>query len=441
MTRFERATRDTFSALSAYNYRLFFFGQLVSVSGTWMQSIAQAWLVLELSGSGALLGLVTACQFLPMLVLGPFAGVVADRVDTRRLLVLTQSLAATLALVLGALTVTGAVRLWMVFVLALGLGLVNAFDMPGRQTFVLEMVGRDRLTNAVSLNSIVMNTGRLLGPAVAGAVIAAWGLGVCFVANGISYLAAIVALLVMRPHELLVGPKSERRRGQLAEGLRYVWSTPALRVPLLLMIAIGTLTYEFQVSLPLLAKDTFGTGAAGYGLLQSAMSLGAIVGGLGLAARARPTHRRLGLAAVGFGVATGALALAPSYGTALLLLVVVGAASILFITLANSTLQPTADPAMRSRVIALYGVAFLGSTPIGGPIVGWVGQVLGPRWGLALGAAAALIAAAACWRSLVRQHVLEPATVGAAAEELEPTALDEGGPAPTPTPAPAPVAP
>ena len=304
---------------------------------------------------------------------------------------------------------TGVVRLWMVFALALGLGLVNAFDMPGRQTFVLEMVGRDRLTNAVSLNSIVMNTGRLLGPAVAGAVIATWGLGVCFLANAASYLGAIAALLTMRRHELLVGPRTERRRGQLVEGLRYVWSTPALRVPLLLMIAIGTLTYEFQVSLPLLAKDTFGTGAAGYGLLQSAMSLGAIVGGLGLAARARPTHRRLGLAAVGFGLATGALALAPGYGTALVLLVVVGAASIMFITLANSTLQLTADPAMRSRVIALYGVAFLGSTPIGGPIVGWVGQVLGARWSLALGAAAALVAAAACWRSLARQHVLEPA--------------------------------
>jgi MFS family permease len=403
MTRIERLSRDTFRALAVRNYRLFFSAQLVSVSGTWMQGLAQAWLVLQLSGSGVALGLVTAAQFVPMLVLGPWAGVVADRVDKRRFLLLTQAVAALLALALGVLTATGRVELWMVFVLAFGLGLVNAFDMPARQAFVFEMVGPDRLTNAVSLNSIVMNAGRLVGPALGGLLIGTVGLAACFLLNAASYLAPLVALAAMRPSELHRRPPTERGPGQLREGLRYVWGHDGLRVPLLLMAVIGTLAYEFQVSLPLLARFTFDSGAGGYGLLLSAMSLGAVVGGLAFAARATPSHVRLGRAGLVFGALVLTASLMPSLAATAVVLPLVGAASIAFITLANATLQLTAAPEMRGRVIALYGVAFLGTTPVGGPIVGWVGEVVGPRAALGIGGVAALVATAVAWRSLRAQ--------------------------------------
>jgi MFS family permease len=417
VTRVERLSRDTFRALGVRNYRLFFGAQLVSVSGTWMQSLAQAWLVLQLSGSGVALGLVTAAQFLPMLVLGPWAGVVADRVDKRRFLALTQAAAALLALTLGILTATGLVALWMVFVLAVGLGLVNAFDMPARQTFVFEMVGPDRLTNAVSLNSIVMNAGRLLGPALGGVLIATVGLAACFLLNAGSYLAPLIALAAMRTAELRRRPPTERRPGQLREGLRYVWGHDGLRVPLLLMAVIGTLAYEFQVSLPLLARFTFDAGAQGYGLLLAAMSLGAVVGGLAFATRATPSHVRLGVAGLVFGALILLASVMPTLAATAAVLPLVGAASIAFITLANATLQLTAAPEMRGRVIALYGVAFLGTTPVGGPIVGWVGEVAGPRAGLALGGVAALLATAVAWRSLQAQPPIALVTPSGAGGE------------------------
>ncbi|MCU0311074.1 MAG: MFS transporter [Acidimicrobiales bacterium] len=418
MTRLERGVRDTFSALAVRNFRLLFAGQVVSVTGTWMQMIAQSWLVLTLTGSAAVLGLVTALQFLPTLLLGPYAGVVADRVDKRRLLLVTQTLSGTLAITLGVLVATDVVQIWMVFVLAGALGLVGAVDMPARQSFTIEVVGPERLTNALSLNTITMNVGRLFGPAVAGLVISGWDLSVCFLANGLSFLAPTAALLAMRRDELNPTTPVPRAKGQLRDGLRYVWATPALRVPLLLMLVVGTLTYEFQVSLPVLARETFGVGAAGFGLLQSAMSIGAIVGGLLFATRATPTHRRMGLAAAGFGAVVLLLAVAPTYLSALMILPLVGAGSVLFLTLANSTLQLTADPQMRSRVIALYTVAFIGSTPIGGPIIGWIAQSFGARWALAVGGAAALLGAALAWRSLRHQTT---GTGRAAAPVVDPT--------------------
>ncbi|WP_208029542.1 MFS transporter [Rhabdothermincola sediminis] len=379
MTRVERATRHTFRALSARNYRLYIARQVVSVSGTWMQTVAQAWLVLRLTGSGVALGVTTALQFLPMLVLGPWAGVIADRSDKRRLLLATQSAAGSLALVLGVLTATGAVQLWMVFLLALGLGLVNAFDMPARQSFVYEMVGPEHLTNAVGLNSTVMNAGRLVGPAVGGVVIATLGLATCFLLNALSYAAVLAALAAMRAGELHRTEPVARQHGQLLEGLRYVWVTPALRTPLLMLAVIGTLTYEFQVSLPILATFTFGAGAEGYGALLSAMSAGAVIGGLVLAGRMTPSHRGVGRAAAAFGLLVLLASGMPTLTTTAVVMPLVGAASIAVITLTNATLQLTADPQMRARVIALYGVAFLGSTPIGGPIVGWLGETLGAR--------------------------------------------------------------
>ena len=411
MTRVLHVSRQTFRALEVRNYRLFFTGQVISVSGTWMQQVAQAWLVLQLTGSGVALGLVTAAQFLPMMLLGPWAGVVADRTDKRRILFLTQAAAAIAAGTLGLLALSGFVQLWMVFALALWLGVANAFDMPTRQAFVFEMVGPRHLSNAIGLNSIVMNAGRLVGPAIGGLLIATVGLATCFLLNAASYGATIAALAMMRSHELQRAKPVPRSRGQLREGLRYVWSTPALRTPLVLIAIVGTFTYEFPVSLPLLSTFTFGAGAEGYGLLLSAMSVGAVLGGLAVATRLAPSHRRLGWAGMAFGVAVLVASVMPTLGATAMVMPIVGAISIAFITQANSTLQLTADPSMRARVIALYGVAFLGSTPIGGPIVGWVGEALGPRAGLALGGMAALVASVVAWRSLASAGVSSPRPV------------------------------
>jgi MFS family permease len=342
-----------------------------------------------------------------MLLLGPWAGVVADRSDKRRILMLTQTAAAVAATTLGVLALAGVVQLWMVFALALWLGVSNAFDMPTRQAFVFEMVGPHHLSNAISLNSIVMNAGRLVGPAIGGFLIATVGLATCFLLNAASYGATLAALVLMRSDDLETTEPVPRTRGQLRDGFRYVWSTPSLRTPLLLVAIVGTLTYEFPVSLPLLSTFTFGAGAEGYGLLLSAMSVGAVVGGLAVASRMVPSHRRLAWAGIAFGVAVLVASVMPTLGATLLVMPVVGAVSIAFITQANSTLQLTADPSMRARVIALYGVAFLGSTPIGGPIVGWVSEALGPRAGLALGGLAALGASLMAWRSL-RRTVISP---------------------------------
>jgi MFS family permease len=404
MTRVERLGRDTFRALSVPNFRRFYAGQLVSVSGTWMQTVAQGWLVLKLTGSGVALGLVIAAQFLPMLVLGPWTGLVADRAAKRRLLLLTQSTAGVLALILGVLTLSGAVQLWMVYVLALGLGLVTAFDMPVRQTFVVEMVGPDLLANAVTLNSVLMNAGRLVGPALGGVLIAAVGIGWCFVLNALSYLAVLGAVASMNTSALNTVAPASRAKGQVREGFRYVWARPELRTPLLIMAVLGTLSYEFQVSLPLLAKFTFDAGAPGYGLLMSAMSLGAIVGGLAVAAVNNATHRKLGFAALALGSSTLVASALPSLGATLVMLPIVGASSIAFISMGNALLQLSSAPEMRGRVIALYGVAFLGSTPVGGPIIGWVGQTFGARWSLAVGGLAAVTVALAAWPSLRRAN-------------------------------------
>ena len=402
MTRIRRGVGRTFAALAVRNYRLYFIGQTISVSGTWMQGLAQAWLVLKLTGSGVTLGTVTAVQFAPILVAGPWGGVVADRLDKRRLLFATQITALVLALTLGVLVATDAVRLWMVYVLALGLGSVTALDNPARQTFVLEMVGPDRLANAVSLNSVVMNASRVVGPAIGGVLIATVGIASCFLINAGSYVAVLVALAMMRTAELHGADRPAPARGQLREGLAYVARTPALRTPLLVMAAIGTLAYEFQVTLPLLAKFTFGAGAGGYGAMSSVLGAGSVIGGLATASLGKPTSRRLTGAAVLFGVLILVTAATPSMALALVALPVMGAASINFIAMANSTLQLTAPAHMRGRVMALYAVAFLGSTPVGAPIVGWVAELGGPRAALVLGGLTAIAAGALGRRSLLR---------------------------------------
>ncbi|MHB1785803.1 MAG: MFS transporter [Acidimicrobiales bacterium] len=395
----------TFRSLHVRNYRLYFYGQIVSVSGTWMQSVAQVWLVLRLTGSGVDLGLVTACQFLPMLVLGAWGGVVADRLDKRRLLYGTQTVAGVLALVLGLLVVTGAVKLWMVFMMAVLLGFVNVIDNPARQTFVLEMVGRSDLANAVSLNSVVMNSARVIGPAIAGILIETVGIGVCFLINAASYLAVIAGLALMREDELQRGERVVRAKRQLRDGLSYAWRTRELRDPLLMMVVIGTFAYNFNITLPLMAKYVFASGAGVYGAMSALMGAGAVVGGLATASRAKPTPLALAASALVFGLLMLAVAGAPNLASEFALLLIMGAASIFFISLANSTLQLQAAPEMRGRVMALYAVAFLGSAPVGGPIVGAVAQAFGPRSSLALGGVCTVAAAIASFAGMRRTRI------------------------------------
>ena len=384
----------TFAALRTANYRRFFVGQSLSLIGTWMQTVAQGWLVLELTGSGTALGLVAAAQFLPVLVVGPYGGVLADRWDKRRMLIATQAAFGVLALTLGLLTVTGAVALWMVVVLAVLFGVVNACDSPARQTFALDMVGPDRLRNAVTLNSVLVNAARALGPSLAGVLIATTGTGVCFLVNAGSYVAVLLALGRMDPAALRPSEPAAREPGQVRDGLRYVKRTPDLVVPLVMLAVVGTLAYEFSVVLPLLARNTFGGGPETYGILTSAMGAGAIVGGLIAAGRSGYGLGRLSVAAAGFGGAILLAAVAPTLAVEVLALAVVGAASVTFLATGNTTLQLSSDPRYRGRVMALWAMAFLGSTPIGGPIIGAVSQEVSPRGALALGALACLAAAA-----------------------------------------------
>lgn len=384
--------RTTFSSLRLRNYRLYFIGQGISLSGTWMQTVAQSWLVLELTHSGALLGLVSALQFLPVFALAPYGGLLADRFSKRRILLITQSASAMLAIALGTLVATGAIRVWMVFVFAFCLGVINAIDNPTRQSFVHELVGPRQLKNAVTLNSLEINMSRVVGPAIAGILIAKVGLAPCFLFNGFSFMATLVCLVLMTAADLHRGTRVEAAKGQLLEGFRYVRNTPVIVVVLIMMSIVGMLTYEFPVTLPLLARYTFHGSADSYALLTSSMGAGAVLGGLAIAGRRRATVAGLTVASLLFGLSVLLVALAPGLVWAAAGMVVVGAFSIAFTSLSNTILQLEAAAEMRGRVMALWTVAFLGSTLIGAPVVGWVSQSAGPRWGIVLGGAAALIA-------------------------------------------------
>jgi MFS family permease len=392
----------TFSSLRIRNYRLFFIGQMVSLSGTWMQGVAQAWLVLDLTGSGTALGLLASLQFLPVLLFGPMGGVIADRFDKRKVLLCTQTMAALLAATLGTVVALGLVELWMIYALAAGLGFIQVIDNPTRQTFIHEMVGSGNLTNAVSLNSVVVNVARAIGPGIAGTLILAVGMAPCFFINSASYGAALLALSLMDPTHLHRGERVVRRRGQLREGLRYVAATPEVRVPLIMMAVVGTLAYEFQVVLPLLARFTFHGDAGTFGTMSSLMGLGAVFGGLATAGAKRKPATSLAWTAIVFGVLHLAAALMPTLAAFYVAMVAVGAASIRFLALGNSTLQLAAAPEMRGRVMGLWAVAFLGSTPIGGPIIGWIGEHVNPRVAMAVGASATLTAALWAYPALKR---------------------------------------
>lgn len=386
--------RQTFSSLKIRNFRLYITGQIISTTGTWMQTIGQAWLVLKLTNSGTALGLVIALQFLPVLIIGPWGGVITDRFPKRKLLFITQSICAVLALILGILVATNFVQLWMVYVLALALGLVNAVDSPARQTFIPEMVDKENLLSAVSLNSMQGNLTRVVGPSIAAILIAAFGLAPLFFFNAFSYVIVIIAISLMDISKLDISPSLTEFKGQMKEGLRYVRSSPVIFHTLLMMTIIGTFTYEFSVSLPLLAQFTFHGTATTYALLSSALGFGSIFGSLNTANRKRIDFSILTQNAFLFGLSVFVFALAPNFTVAVFLIILVGFFSFNFLSLVNVILQMESMPAMRGRVMSLWSVAFLGTTPIGGPIVGWVSQHTSPRFGLMVGAVAALVASA-----------------------------------------------
>lgn len=395
MTRIVRIGHTTFAALEVPNYRRYISGQSISLIGTWMQMTAQSWLVLTLTHSATALGVIVALQTLPVLLLGPYGGVIADRANKRVLMIVLQSAMGVQALILGILSVTGSVRVWEIGLLAALLGLNNAFENPSRQSFMLELVGSDHLRNAVSLNSVLVNVARIIGPAVAGIMIATVGDGVCFLANAASFVAVVISLATMDLGALRPVEPTPRAHGQLREGLRYIRRTPELAVPLLMMAAVGCLAYEFQVSLPYMASRALHAGPKGFGFMTASMGVGAVVGGLVVAARGKIGAWRLVLAALAFGIALTLATLAPDLPTEMLALVLVGGASIAFMSTGNATLQLSSAPDMRGRVMSLWFVAFQGSTPIGGPIVGVVMAAFGARAGLGLGALTCIVVALA----------------------------------------------
>ena len=415
-------TKRTFSALAIRNFRLFFFGQTTSLVGTWMQSVAQSWLVFTLTHSATAIGLVLALQTLPMLLLAPYGGVIADRVNKRRFLIVLQSLMGVQALVLGILAVTHVVVFWEICGLAVILGLNNCFETPARQAFMREMVGAAQVRNAVSLNSTMVNAARAVGPAVAGLLIATVGVGVCFLVNAASFIAVVCSLTVMDTHTLKPSTPTVRGKGQLRDGLRYVASEPRLWVPLVMASIVGTLAYEFQVTLPVVAKQTFGGNAATYGFLTAAMGFGAVFGGLMTAARGRPGIRTMTISGAGFGVGMLCVALAPTLAIGFVAMGLTGFAAITFMATGNSTLQLEAVPSMRGRVMALWAVGFMGSTPIGGPLIGWIVEVAGARIGIAVGAASCFAAAGIGLLAMRRKGI------GQVAEPLPPDGGARQGP-------------
>jgi MFS family permease len=416
--RLRLATRTTFRSLQTRNFRLFATGQIISQAGTWMQTVAIVWVVLDLTDSGTALGLVTAAQFLPMLLLGAWTGLLADRFDRHKLLIGTQLAFTALAVVFSALTLADAATVPVMYVLSLVFGIITAFDNPARRVFVSELVGPDDVPNAVGLNSALMTGSRVVGPALAGAIIAGPGAALCFVLNAVTYVAVIVALLRMDRSAFRAAPLVVRAKGQLREGFAYVWRTPELRLSLGLVGVIGVTAFNYQVTLPLLAERTFNGDATTFTLLYTTMSVGSLGGALAVA---RKTDLKMSfMVRTGsiLAVSTLALALAPTLPLAFLACLPIGYASIYLFSGSSAAVQLMADPAMRGRVLALLAMLFLGSTPIGGPIVGWISEVSSPRVGIAIGG----VATGLCTLWTARQIRARDA-----AGEAEPS--DEVGPA------------
>ena len=421
----ESRVRQTFAALSVRNFRLYILGQTISQAGSWMQLIGQGWLVLRLTHSGVALGFLVALQALPVLFFAPLGGMIVDRVDKQKLLLITQVLSGVQALVLWVLSATGVVHLWMVDVLALSLGFVLVFDNPVRQSMPIELVGRDLLTNAVTLNNINFNVSRVFGPALAGITITQLGISPCFLLNGITFGSVVIALLMIRADELHIQPRQARAKRQVRDGLVYVWRTPQLRVSVLMMFLIGTLTYETAVTLPLLARDTFEGGSGTYALFTGAMGLGAVIVGLGYATRMHVTRLLFLRLTFLLGIFMLVCAVAPTLQLELVALVALGGVSVSFLATANATLQMSTPPEMRGRVLALWSMAFMGTVPIGGPLVGWIAETAGARWSMFVGAAGPLAAAGIAWPLLAHlegglSQVPSPQPPTATTSELRP---------------------
>lgn len=395
-----------FRSLRGFNYRVWVAGAFVSNVGTWVQRTGQDWLVLtQLTDHDAgALGLVMALQFGPQLLLLPFTGFAADHFNQRKLLIATQATMGTLALALGALTVAGLVELWHVCVFAFLFGSTAAFDAPVRQTFVAELVGENDLHNAVALNSTSFNAARMIGPAVAGVVIAAVGTGWAFLLNGASFVAVLVSLACLRTAELRLNARAQRARGSFTEGFRYVWGRPDLRAILVMLFLIGTFGLNFPIFISTMAVSVFDTDARGYGLLSSSMAIGTVAGALLSAYRERPRFQLLLIGAAVFGLGCTLAAIAPGYWFFAAALVVTGVAAITLTNTSNSLMQLSTEPAMRGRVMALRVAIALGGTPIGAPIVGWVAGQYGPRWALGIGAAAGFAAALVAVYVLARRR-------------------------------------
>ena len=387
---------QTFASLKFFNYRVWFVAALVANVGTWMQRVAQDWLVLtDLSNSsGVAVGIVTALQFAPALVLSPYAGVLADRLDNRRLLMVTQGAQGVLALALGGLVLSGRAELWHVYILATLLGVATAFDGPARQTFVASMVPDSGLPNAVALNSASFNAARMIGPGLAGLLIAAvGGTGWVFLINGISFAATIGAMMLMRRSELRPRPRVAREKGQLRAGVAYVRHRSDILVIMIVAGVVSSLGLNFQLTSALMATTVFGKGAGEYGMLGSILAIGSLGGALMAARRKRPRVRLVIGAAFAFGLAAGAMSLMPTYTTFAITSIVVGFCTLTMLTSANAAIQVSTDPAFRGRVMSLYMMVLMGSTPLGSPLVGWIGETFGARWSIGVGAIASLVVA------------------------------------------------
>lgn len=427
-------TRRTFRALENRNYRLFYAGQLISVTGSWLQSTAQAWLILDLTHSAFMLGLLVMAQFLPNLLLQPLGGVVADRFPKRRTLVVTQTSFMLVAAVLGVAVGFHFVQTWEVFIAVLAFGLINVVDGPARQAFVPEMVGSRQLPNAVALNSSVFNGARVVGPAVAGILIATVGTALCFDLNAISYLAVIWALFMMRPEELHLTQRSRVVAGTLAqirEGATTARHTPEVLLVILLMLVVGTFSYNLSVLIPALARQGLHVGAAGFGFLSAALGVGALLGALGVAYAGRATVRALLVGCAVFGLFLGLAGSVPSLPLAMVVLAIAGAGMIVYSATSNSIIQLRSPAPLRGRVMSLYLWVFMGTTPIGSPLTGWFEQALGTRTTMAISGAVALAAAlvgAALWR---RRH--SPGGYSAASGTSEPGTSRSGRLAEAPT--------
>ena len=389
-----RWTENTFRSLRSRNFRLFFGGQLISQVGNWLTMIAQTLLVLKLTRDGLALGILTACQFGPLLLLGAWAGLVADRSDKRKLLLVVQTLAMAQSFVLAALAFTDHPPLLALYAVALAGGFAVAFDNPTRRAFVVEMVEEDDVQNAASLNTALMTGSRVVGPALAGLLVTTVGFGWTFVLDGLSYIAVLAALWRMDTTQLRAAPVQRRGRGQIREGLRYARSVPELRIPLLMMAVVGTLGFNFQVVIPLFVTNTLGGDDRAFTLLFSVLSAGSFVGALVAARRKQVDLRAVALSCAAFGAALSVMAAAPTLVAAFPTAVLVGFGGVAFMTTSTAIMQLRAAPSMRGRVLALQAIVFLGSTPIGGPVLGWLCDVTSPRVGLAVGGVATLAAAA-----------------------------------------------